>query len=320
MNGRPGIDGRSPRRYRVTHRTTYDYDDVVSSSFGRCFLLPRDLPGQRVLEAVVAVDPEPADRSTGTDIFGNSDTYFHVRTPHHRLEVTGTSLVDVDPFDHALVGAAAAAATPWESARPRRPLDAREIEYVLDLYPPEISDAVREYAATVFRPGVSLLDAVLDLTSRIHSDFTYRSGSTAVSTRVETVMQRREGVCQDFARVAIACLRSQGLAARYVSGYLATEPPPGRERVIGADASHAWAAVWLPGGHWLPFDPTNDKLVDERHVTLAWGRDYDDVPPLRGVIYTDSTKSKITVSVDVAPQEMPRVSHEVPTPSGPSGL
>ena len=140
---------------------------------------------------------------------------------------------------------------------------------MLDLYPPEITEAVREYAATVFRPGVALLDVIVELTTRIHTDFTYRSGSTAISTRVDTVMSRREGVCQDFARVAIACLRSQGLAARYVSGYLATEPPPGRERVIGADASHAWAAVWLPGGRWLPFDPTNDKLVDERHVTLA---------------------------------------------------
>ncbi|GAA1464048.1 transglutaminase family protein [Williamsia maris] len=317
MTGRTGTDVATTRRYRVTHRTTYDYDDVVSASFGRCFLMPRDVPGQRVLEAAIGVDPEPADRSTGTDIFGNTDTYFHVRTPHHRLEVTGTSLVDVDPLDPGLISSAAATA-PWEDARPSRPADAREVEYVLDLYPPEITEAVREYAATVFRPGVALLDAVVDLTTRIHTDFTYRSGSTAISTKVDTVMSRREGVCQDFARVAIACLRSQGLAARYVSGYLATEPPPGRERVIGADASHAWAAVWLPGGRWLPFDPTNDKLVDERHVTLAWGRDYDDVPPLRGVIYTESTKSKITVSVDVAPQELPTVSQEVPTTSNES--
>lgn len=289
------------RRYAVTHRTTYTYDDVVSSSFGRCHLLPRDLPGQRVLEAVVAVDPEPDDRSTGTDAFGNADTYFHVRTPHRRLEVTGTSLVEVDPIAADLVGEGSALEA-WESHRPGLGRSPRSTAYVLDLDPPEITEAVRDYAAQIITPGRPLIDVVTDLTSRIHADFAYRSGSTAVSTRVETVMARREGVCQDFARVAIACLRSHGLAARYVSGYLATEPPPGRDRVVGADASHAWAAVATSDGRWIPFDPTNDTLVGERHVTVAVGRDYDDVPPLRGVIYTDSTSSTIEVSVDVAPQ------------------
>ncbi|MGU3294480.1 transglutaminase family protein [Williamsia sp. M5A3_1d] len=305
----PTVEAVSTRRYRVTHRTTYDYADVVSASFGRCFLLPRAMPGQRVLSAEVTIDPEPADRSTGTDIFGNADIYFHVRTPHHRLEVTGSSLVDVDPIDPDLIATGPAVA-PWEQARPTAAGDADAREFVLDLFPPEITDAVRDYASTVFTPGRPLIEVIGELTTRIHRDFTYKSGSTAVSTRVATVMERREGVCQDFARVAIACLRANGLAARYVSGYLATDPPPGRERVVGADASHAWAAVWVPGGEWIAFDPTNDKLVDERHVTVAWGRDYDDVPPLRGVIYTDSTSSTISVSVDVAPLELPTVSQE----------
>jgi transglutaminase-like putative cysteine protease len=289
------------RRYAVLHRTRYDYDDVVTGSYGRCYLQPRDLPGQRVLSTQVDIDPEPADRSTGVDIYGNNDCYFHVRTPHRRLEVTGRSLVEVDPVDLALLESPAAQA-PWESARPAGPVGARAVEFRLDLYPPEVTDAVRDYAASIFTSGRPLIEAVNTLTTRIFNDFTYRSGSTAISTRVDTVMGRREGVCQDFARVAIACLRSQGLAARYVSGYLATDPPPGRERIFGADASHAWSAVWLPGDRWIAFDPTNDKLVDERYVTLAWGRDYDDVPPLRGVIYTESRKSKIEVSVDVSPQ------------------
>nr|WP_076478242.1 transglutaminase family protein [Williamsia sterculiae] len=291
------------RSYLVTHVTDYSYDDTVTSSYGRCHLTPQDLPGQRVLETEVTIDPHPDDRSTGIDVFGNVDTYFHVRTPHTRLTVTARTRVDVDPLDPALV-TGGAALRPWESARPTARAggsDALAVEFVLDLTPPEITDAVRAYAAPTFRPGRPLIDVVTELTTRINTDFTYRSGSTAISTRVDTVMDRREGVCQDFARVAIACLRSQGLAARYVSGYLATDPPPGRDRMVGADASHAWAAVWLPGGTWLPFDPTNDKLVDERHVTVAWGRDYDDVPPLRGVIYTDSRRSKIDVSVDVAP-------------------
>ncbi|MCH5643548.1 MULTISPECIES: transglutaminase family protein [unclassified Gordonia (in: high G+C Gram-positive bacteria)] len=287
----------APRRYRVLHRTCYTYDDEVSSSYGRCYLTPRELPHQRVHTSSVKIDPEPDDRSTGVDVYGNNDTYFHVRSPHRALEVTAESLVDVDPVDPQLL-LSDAARGPWEAARPERGLAA---EFVLDLDPPEISPAVVAYAASVFTPGRPLIEAITDLTTRIFTDFTYRSGSTAISTKVDTVMARREGVCQDFARVAIACLRSVGLAARYESGYLATDPPPGRERIFGADASHAWAAVWLPGDRWIAFDPTNDKLVDERHVTLAWGRDYDDVPPLRGVIYTESKKSRIDVSVDVSP-------------------
>ncbi|MCK8612423.1 transglutaminase family protein [Gordonia sp. C13] len=293
------------RVYRVMHRTRYTYNDDVSSSYGRCYLTPRDLPGQRVLSATVDIEPEPDDRSTGIDVYGNNDTYFHVRTAHRELTVTARSVVEVDGVDQGmLIGPAARA--PWESARPAV-VGSREAalaaEFVLDLEPPEITASVHDYAAQVFTPGRPLIEAVTDLTTRIFDDFTYRSGSTAISTKVDTVMQRREGVCQDFARVAIACLRSVGLAARYESGYLATDPPPGKEKIFGADASHAWAAVWMPDDRWLPFDPTNDKLVDERHVTLAWGRDYDDVPPLRGVIYTDSTKSHIDVSVDVSPVE-----------------
>lgn len=298
MRTEPSAQPSPARSHRVIHRTRYTYDDEVSSSFGRCHLTPRETPGQRLLSHDLRIDPEPDDRSEGVDAYGNADTYFHVGTPHTELTVTATSIVDVDPPDEGLRNSAQAQA-PWEESRPagRAP---RVVEFTLDLDPPEITPAVRDYAATVFTPGRPLVEAVVDLTSRIFTEFTYRSGSTAISTRVDTVLARREGVCQDFARLAIACLRSVGLAARYESGYLATDPPPGAERIFGADASHAWAAVWLPGDRWLPFDPTNDKLVDERHVTLAWGRDYADVPPLRGIIYSDSRSSRIDVSVDVA--------------------
>lgn len=171
----------------------------------------------------------------------------------------------------------------------------------MDLRPPEITDAVRDYAAPSFVPGAPLIEVIRDLNTRIFTDFTYRSGSTTVSTQVEEVLAAREGVCQDFARLAIACLRANGLAASYVSGYLATDPPPGKDRMIGADATHAWAAVWTPENHWLSLDPTNDQLLDERYIVLGWGRDYADLPPLRGIIYTDSESSTIEVSVDVAP-------------------
>ena len=152
-----------------------------------------------------------------------------------------------------------------------------------------------------------MVEVLRDLTSRIYTDFTYRSGSTTVSTGVNEVLTAREGVCQDFARLAIACLRANGLAASYVSGYLATDPPPGKDRMIGIDATHAWAAVWTPQPpgqfEWLGLDPTNDQMVDERYVIVGRGRDYADVPPLRGIIYTNSKKSKIDVAVDVVPYE-----------------
>ena len=146
-----------------------------------------------------------------------------------------------------------------------------------------------------------LLGDILGRLHRIHQDFTYRSGSTTVSTKVTDVLTAREGVCQDFARLAIACLRANGLAASYVSGYLATDPPPGKERMIGIDATHAWTSVWTPQNQWLGLDPTNDQMVDERYIVVGLGRDYADVPPLRGIIYTDSESSVIDVSVDVVP-------------------
>ncbi|GAD84774.1 transglutaminase family protein [Nocardia asteroides] len=296
------------RRYQVTHRTTYRYSDEVTSSYGRAYLTPREFTGQRLLEHDIYIDPVPSDRSVGNDVYGNTTTYFHVTSEHRTLEVTGESLVDVDGVPPASIDGVDIA---WESARPSTGTGPLAVEFTLDLLPPEITPEVVAYAERSFAPGRPLLDAVTELNTRIHQDFRYRSGSTTVSTSVADVFVAREGVCQDFARIGAACLRSQGLAARYVSGYLATDPPPGKERMVGVDATHAWAAVWLPGtdetdrtGRWIAFDPTNDQFADERYVTVAWGRDYQDVPPLRGIIYTDAKQSTITVSVDVAPVEV----------------
>lgn len=296
------------RRYQVTHRTTYRYSDEVTSSYGRAYLTPREFTGQRLLEHDIYIDPVPSDRSVGNDVYGNTTTYFHVTSEHRTLEVTGESLVDVDGVPPASIDGVDIA---WESARPSNGTGPLAVEFTLDLLPPEITPEVVAYAERSFAPGRPLLDAVTELNTRIHQDFRYRSGSTTVSTSVADVFVAREGVCQDFARIGAACLRSQGLAARYVSGYLATDPPPGKERMVGVDATHAWAAVWLPGtdetdrtGRWIAFDPTNDQFADERYVTVAWGRDYQDVPPLRGIIYTDAKQSTITVSVDVAPVEV----------------
>jgi transglutaminase-like putative cysteine protease len=292
----------SSRCYQVTHRTVYRYSDVVTSSYGRGFLTPRDSVRQRCLSHELVIEPEAADSSTSRDGYGNISSYFHVTDRHHTLSITSNSVVEVDPPPPELYGGGSARA-PWEIARPVGLDGALATEFTLDLRPPEITDEVRAYAAPSFEPERPLIEVLRDLTSRIYSDFTYRSGSTTVSTRVNEVLAAREGVCQDFARLAIACLRANGLAASYVSGYLATDPPPGKARMLGIDATHAWASVWTPQNQWLGVDPTNDQMVDERYITVGFGRDYADVPPLRGIIYTDSDKSVIDVAVDVAPCE-----------------
>jgi transglutaminase-like putative cysteine protease len=299
-------DAVHARRHRITHRTEYRYSDVVTSSYGRGFLTPRDSQRQRCIAHRLDIDPAPADSSTSEDSFGNISSYFHVTEPHSALTITSGSIVDVYPPPPERYSSGPAV-QPWEASRPAGRRAALAAEFALDLNPPEITDEIREYAAPSFVPERPLIDVLRDLTSRIFTDFTYRSGSTTVSTGVNEVLEAREGVCQDFARLAIACLRANGLAASYVSGYLATDPPPGKDRMIGIDATHAWAAVWTPQEpgrfEWLGLDPTNDQMIDERYIIVGRGRDYADVPPLRGIIYTNSEQSVIDVSVDVVPFE-----------------
>ncbi|OBJ52494.1 transglutaminase family protein [Mycobacterium sp. 1423905.2] len=298
----------SPRRqrYRVTHRTEYRYSDVVTSSYGRGFLTPRNSARQRCVAHQLIIEPTPADSSTSRDGYGNISSYFHVTEPHRALKIISDSIVDVSGPVPGLYSSGPAL-QPWESARPSGQQGALAVDFTLDLDPPEISDAVRGYAAPSFAPGRPLVEVLGDLASRIHRDFAYRSGTTTISTRVDEVLAAREGVCQDFARLAIACLRAHGLAACYVSGYLATDPPPGKDRMIGVDATHAWASVWTPQQpgefEWLGLDPTNNQMVDERYIVVGRGRDYADVPPLRGIIYTNSENSVIDVAVDVVPFE-----------------
>lgn len=289
-------------RYRVTHRTTYGYSKPVQDSVGLFHLIPRDLPWQRVFSSEVTVTPQPTDMNRDVDYFGNSSTYFHVTDPHSRLEIEAVSEVDAirPTYD------ADALAMPWEFARPLIDASApeawRAVEYALESARAAHVEEATEYAAASLTPGRPIGEAVTDLMHRIHADFTYDSTATTVTSTVAEVMRVRAGVCQDFAHLALACLRSHGIAARYVSGYLATQPPPGKERIVGADASHAWLAVWLPGsGEWLAIDPTNNQWANDRYVTVAWGRDYGDVSPVKGIIYTKAKKSTLKVSVDVAP-------------------
>jgi len=293
--------------YRITHRTTYSYDDEVTDSLGIAHLVPRALPWQTVVSYDVAVTPAPADLSHDTDYYGNLATYFQVTEPHTRLEIEAVSEVQVA----APVVPSALLEVPWQQARPLASPDQPGAWRAADLALPSASveqvDEARDYAATSFTRHRPVGEAVTDLMHRIHTDFDYDDTATTVTSTVGEVLATRAGVCQDFAHLTLACLRSQGLAARYVSGYLSTLPAPGRPRVVGADASHAWVAVWLPDlvggsdGDWLALDPTNDQWADDRYVTVAWGRDYADVPPVKGVIFTEAKKSTLLVSVDVAP-------------------
>jgi transglutaminase-like putative cysteine protease len=287
--------------YGVTHRTEYEYEEDVSLSYGQLHLLPRDLPWQRCRDAEVVVDPVPDNYREREDYFGNRVGYFAISTPHRALTVTASSVVEVSytTDELSLFGS-----RPWEEARSAiaagrvpDPLDAAQ--YALDSPLVEASERYRRYGAESFTPGRSLLDAVMSLSARIHADFAYRPGSTSVTTPLAEVFEQREGVCQDFAHLGIACLRSLGLPARYVSGYLETDPPPGRERLTGVDGSHAWLSVLVPDTGWLDLDPTNDQLINDRYIVTAYGRDYSDVPPLGGVIYTEGKTESLRVVVDV---------------------
>ncbi|GAA1706645.1 transglutaminase family protein [Microbacterium sediminicola] len=289
-------------KYVVSHRTTYEYSEDVRNSLGLAHVAPRTLAWQQISGYDVTIDPTPGDVSHELDAFGNVVTYFHVTAPHTRLVVDARSdvVVDVPRYDEA------ALALPWEQSRPllhpETPGAWAAAEFAIESPKAQHAPEAREYAAESLTPGRPIGQAATDLMHRIKRDFEYDKTATTVTSSVAHVLQTRAGVCQDFAHLALACLRSHGIAARYVSGYLATQPPPGKERVVGADASHAWLAVWMPGSdEWLAIDPTNDQWANDRYVTVAWGRDYGDVSPVKGIIFTTAKRSTLRVSVDVAP-------------------
>jgi transglutaminase-like putative cysteine protease len=288
--------------YRVVHRTEYHYESVVSSSYGELYLLPRDAPGQVCRSSRVRIEPQPHDYRERTDFYGNRAAYFAVLEPHTRLTVTAESMVDVSrPGSLPLP-----VEEPWETIRDQLRVDPTDDAFeargfLLDSPKVVVSPAVAAYAAESFPAGRPLTEALTELASRIHGDFAYAPGATSVRTTLTELLERRKGVCQDFAHLAVGCLRSVGLASRYVSGYLETAPPLGQPRLVGADVSHAWASVFVPDAGWVDLDPTNDRFVSDRYVTNACGRDYGDVSPLKGVIYTESMKNELHVSVDVAP-------------------
>lgn len=282
-------------KYRVRHLTRYRYSEPVTLSHHAARLRPRRVAGQAHRDVTLDIRPSPAVLSEARDYFANPATFFTIQDPHTELEVEAGFLVETRPppplpeYDPA-----------WEEVRAALAIGA-EPEAMDFLFPspqlPAIPEA-EEYARAIFTPGRPLIEAALDLTARIHRDFVFDPVATSVGTPLAHVFANRRGVCQDFAHAGIACLRAVGLAARYVSGYIRTYAPPGKEKLVGADASHAWLAVFVPGWGWLDLDPTNDCRAGEDHVVVAWGRDYDDVSPLRGVVLGGGDH-QIHVAVDV---------------------
>jgi len=291
--------------YRVRHVTAYDYADPVSVSHHVLRLTPRNLPRQRCGAHRIAILPAPQSSTTRTDYFGNVLTFFTLREPHSRLTVEASSELEVQNFP-----APDFSRSPrWEivpqalEGRPSQEiLDA--CQFVFDSDRVSANAELAAYARDSFFTGRPLLEAARDLTRRIHQDFRFDTEATEVTTPVETFFEKRRGVCQDFAHLQIACLRSLGLPARYVSGYLRTTPAPGCQRLEGADASHAWCSAWCPETGWVDFDPTNDCVPSDGHVTLAWGRDYNDVCPIHGVLL-GGARHTLHVGVDVFPVREP---------------
>jgi len=285
-------------RYRCHHVTRYSYTDAVTASQLLAHLVPRSHPRQRLHAARLTLDPWPAVMTDRVDWFGNPVTYASLQTPHQQLTVTAEIAVEVLPppaLDPAVTPA-------WDRLAVAVARDKVAQEFVFaSLRVPAPDPALAAFAAPSFPAGRPVAEAALDLTRRIHAGFSFDPSATTVSTPVAEVLANRRGVCQDFAHLMIGALRALGLPARYVSGYLRTLPPPGQVKLRGADASHAWVQVWCgDDAGWLDLDPTNGITGNTDHVTLAWGRDYDDVCPLRGVILGGGAQS-LTVAVDVEP-------------------
>jgi transglutaminase-like putative cysteine protease len=285
--------------YAITHRTTYEYAAPVAVSHHVARLEPRQTAVQTPENFSLKIGPQPVVRKARSDYFGNHLCFFSVQEIHRRLDITATSRVQV----HKHETPPAESSPPWEDVGklfrdPVAPEVISPYQFVFDSPHVRASLELADYGRESFAKGGSLLEGALDLTRRIFKDFKYDSKATTIVTPLEEVLEKRRGVCQDFAHLSIACLRSLGLAARYVSGYLRTRPPEGKEQLVGADASHAWFSVFCPRNGWKDFDPTNNLQVSEEHITVAYGRDFSDVSPVAGIL-TGGGQHEVKVSVDV---------------------
>ncbi|MBL0167795.1 MAG: transglutaminase family protein [Propionivibrio sp.] len=309
--------------YHVVHETSYSYESPVSLSRQHLHLTPRDCPWQSSIAHQILIDPEPGFSRLRCDPFGNPVRQFAIEAPHSHLTVHAESTIEVRAHwpvgglagspENSLADSLAdslASSPPWEQVRDALVYGATPVLLDVNCFQFEspyvrVKHDFSAYARPCFTPSRPLLEAVQALMNRIYNEFEFDPEATTVATPVLKILEDKRGVCQDFAHLMLSCLRSVGLSARYVSGYLLTKPPPGQARLIGADASHAWISVYCPsevGGTWVDFDPTNNLLPDTQHITLAWGRDFGDVSPLRGVIL-GGDEHELEVAVTVTPCE-----------------
>jgi transglutaminase-like putative cysteine protease len=288
--------------YTVRHRTTFDYEEMVSVSHHVLHLTPRPSRKQDCLRSAVEIDPVPTLNSAGQDYFGNPVQHLTINEPHNRFVAEASSLVDV--FSDA-ASLDITLGPSWEEIAQSMvsptgdALDAFQYTFDTPYVVGNGNGDIRAFAIESFPPGRPLLQAAMDLTTRIFQQFEYRGGVSDVSTPVADVLEMRQGVCQDFTHLQIACLRCLGLPARYVSGYLLTHAPAGQPKLVGSDASHAWLSVWSGPSGWVDFDPTNNLIPGIEHITVGWGRDYGDVSPINGFIVGGGAH-KISVAVDVS--------------------
>lgn len=289
-------------RYRVRHFTEYEYNQPVSLCYNMTHLLPRDTLHQRCLSRRIQVTPPPVYENEGTDYFGNQTFYFSIQEPHDKLTIDVESYFEIELNDFTTQQSDSSITCgnlrQWLAA-PATPELRMAKEYLFDSSLISRSELLAEYAQETFHDDIPVLQATKDFMHKIFQEFTFDPIATTVSTPPEQVLAEKRGVCQDFAHLAIACIRSVGLPAKYISGYLETLPPPGEEKLVGADASHAWFAVFIPELGWVEFDPTNDLMPREQHIVTAWGRDYADITPLQGVIFDGGKTLALHVSVDV---------------------
>lgn len=297
-------------RYQVVHITDYIYESPAMLCHNLMFQIPQDQEFQQVEEYACEISPKPSSEIYRTDFFGNKYLYFSVERSHKKLTVTSRSTVSLSEPS-------------WSSVVPKRTMPWEKVvdwlhtveasseirQYYLESNHVQFVEGISDYALKSFRPGRPIMEAMLELNTRIFTDFDFTPGFTDISTPLQKVFEHKKGVCQDFAHFSLACLRSIGLAARYVSGYIETLPPPGKPKLVGSDASHAWIAVYIPGHGWVEFDATNNLLVADKHIRVAVGRDFADVTPLKGIVYSGK-EQKMKVSVDVQSVEEEAVEEE----------
>lgn len=293
--------------FRVKHITRYKYVQHVSRCYNVAHIIPRDTDRQKCLNNHVSIAPQPATTKQRCDYFGNEAYHFEIQMPHTELIITAQSDIQIVDHDRELdFDLAASFGEVLEYLRQPSNQDAIEArEFLLNSPMIECSEALRDYASPSFQNDRSLRACVSDLTSRIFTDFSYDPHFTTIATPLADVLEHKRGVCQDFAHLQIGCLRSMGIPAKYVSGYIETLPKAGQKKLVGADATHAWIAYFSPDEGWVEYDPTNNSAANSQHIVTAFGRDYFDVTPVRGVIFGGGESPVLEVSVDVARLDTP---------------